>query len=69
MLKSIYPFGRFWAKLLTDKQTNRRTNNDENLTSLAEVIDYRMKIGSFKTGTGRHGSLHYFVYIRVTYVL
>ena len=31
------PFGSFWAKLLTDKQADKQTNNDENITSLAEV--------------------------------
>jgi len=28
----------FFAKLLTNKQTNRQTKNNENITSLAEVI-------------------------------
>ena len=38
------PFRTFCAKLLTDKQTN----NDENITSLAEVIRIRF-IADFKT--------------------
>ena len=35
-------FGSFCAKLLTDRQTDRQTNtkNDEDITSLAEVISY-----------------------------
>jgi len=32
------PFGSFCAKLLTDRQTNKQTNNDENISSLTEVI-------------------------------
>jgi len=31
------PFGSFCAKLLTDKQTNRQTNNDDYISSLVEV--------------------------------
>jgi len=31
------PFGSFCAKLLTGKQTDKRTNNYENITSIAEV--------------------------------
>jgi len=31
--------GRLCAKLITDRQTDRQTNNDENITSLAAVIN------------------------------
>jgi len=32
------PFGSFCAKLITDRQTNRQTNNDDHISSLVEVI-------------------------------
>jgi len=35
----VNPFGSFRAKLLTNKQTDKQTNTDENISSLSEVID------------------------------
>ena len=37
------PFGSFRAKLLTDRQTNKQTHNDEHITSLAEVTSENQK--------------------------
>jgi len=31
------PFGSFWTKLLTDRQADKQTDTDENITSLVEV--------------------------------
>ena len=33
------PFGNLCAKLLRDRQTDKQTNNDENITSLPEVMN------------------------------
>jgi len=32
------PFGSFRTKLLTNRQTDRQTNNNKNITSFMEVI-------------------------------
>jgi len=43
--------GRLCAKLLTDRQTDRQTNNDENITSLAEVINPTIRLAYRETIT------------------
>jgi len=53
--KSVWKF--FFVKLLTDRQTDRQTNNDDYITSLTEVIKREMHSAAHSGRQTRDGLL------------